>query len=258
MLAAALARDEELRREFPDGILWITLGQTPNLIARQMQLAQGLGDTDPQFTDTQAGKARLSVLLAERACLIVLDDVWEMVHLAVFNALGNKHSLLLFTTRNAELISFLGAEKRVLYKLKPGMNVSAEMKILLTSIIITGLLLGIRQLGWFQPLELAAYDWMVRTRPAIEPDSRLLIVKITEEDIQLRQHWPLSDQIIADTLQIISQAEPAVIGLDIHRDLPQEPGHQVLAAQLQSPRVIVIKQVARMKRSPDGACGIRG
>ncbi|MCP4700181.1 MAG: EAL domain-containing protein [Gammaproteobacteria bacterium] len=115
--------------------------------------------------------------------------------------------------------------------------------MLVASVIVTALLLGVRQIGWLQPLELAAYDWMVRVRPAAAPDPRLLIVKITEEDIQARRHWPLSDQIIADTLQIISQAEPTVIGLDVYRDLPHEPGHQALAAQLQSPRVVVIKKM---------------
>lgn len=34
VLAAALARDEELRQAFPDGIFWIILGQTPDLVSR--------------------------------------------------------------------------------------------------------------------------------------------------------------------------------------------------------------------------------
>jgi predicted ATPase len=31
VLATALARDEEVRSTFPDGVLWVTLGQTPQL-----------------------------------------------------------------------------------------------------------------------------------------------------------------------------------------------------------------------------------
>jgi hypothetical protein len=31
VLAAALARDREVRRAFPDGVVWVTLGQEPNL-----------------------------------------------------------------------------------------------------------------------------------------------------------------------------------------------------------------------------------
>ncbi len=35
-------------------------------------------------------------------------------------------------------------------------------------------------MGWLQPLELAAFDQMVRLDPEEEPDPRLPIVEITE------------------------------------------------------------------------------
>ncbi|MBI1881388.1 MAG: hypothetical protein HYR94_24680, partial [Chloroflexi bacterium] len=40
VLAAALARDAEVRRAFPDGVFWLTLGQEPALTTRQAQLAE--------------------------------------------------------------------------------------------------------------------------------------------------------------------------------------------------------------------------
>lgn len=97
------------------------------------------------------------------------------------------------------------------------------------------IVLTIRETGGFQPLELVSYDWMMRNRwynP--ELDDRLLLVKITEADIQAQQKWPLSDRIVAQVLEEIAQMEPAVIGLDLYRDVPHSPGHQDLRLQLQS------------------------
>ncbi|MCP4529572.1 MAG: hypothetical protein GY831_00005, partial [Delftia sp.] len=63
VLAAALARDDDVRRAFPDGVLWVTLGQTPALTARQTQIADALEREPHAFTDVQQGRACLSELL---------------------------------------------------------------------------------------------------------------------------------------------------------------------------------------------------
>ena len=109
VLAAALARDDTVRQRFTDGLIWLTLGRKPDLMARQVQLAKALGETAPQFADVQDGRAQLSTLLAQRTCLIVLDDVWDAAAITAFNVLGPA-SHLLITTRNAELLTGLGAQ----------------------------------------------------------------------------------------------------------------------------------------------------
>jgi hypothetical protein len=43
VLAAALARDETVRRHFPDGIYWLTLGQSADIVGVQIELLQRLG-----------------------------------------------------------------------------------------------------------------------------------------------------------------------------------------------------------------------
>ena len=118
VLAAALARDEELRPAFPDGIFWIVLGQTPSLVARQQQVAKTLSGKLEAFTDAQEGKARLQELLAQRTCLLILDDAWDMTPLSAFNVVG-ACSQLLVTTRNANLITGLGGEIYDLELLSP-------------------------------------------------------------------------------------------------------------------------------------------
>ncbi|HEY9794995.1 MAG TPA: NB-ARC domain-containing protein [Leptolyngbyaceae cyanobacterium] len=113
VLTAEIARDEEVRRAFPDGVLWVTLGQTPMLTSWQSHLAEVLGAGQRTFTDVQLGKAFLGELLADKACLLILDDVWQAKHAAAFDALGQRCKMLL-TTRDSGLITALGAVKRQL------------------------------------------------------------------------------------------------------------------------------------------------
>lgn len=94
--------------------------------------------------------------------------------------------------------------------------------------------LGGRALGLFQGPELAAYDQFLRLRPSEAMDDRLLVVGITEADIQTRQEWPISDQTIAELLEVLLAAEPIVIGLDLFRDVPIEPGREALLSTLAS------------------------
>lgn len=122
--------------------------------------------------------------------------------------------------------------------------VTTTLCIGITSATITGLLIGTRQWGWGQQPELLAYDQMMRLRPDQPPDPRLLIVAITEADIQAQQRWPLADRTIAQALKQLQQHQPRVIGLDLYRDLPNEPGHQALVQQLQAPNVIAITQTS--------------
>jgi hypothetical protein len=106
VLASAVAHDEEVRRAFPDGVVWLALGREPDLLTRQAQLAETLGDGIRAFNDVQQGKARLAELLARRACLLVLDDLWEADHAAAFTVLGPGCRLLV-TTRVAGLVRAL-------------------------------------------------------------------------------------------------------------------------------------------------------
>jgi len=115
--------------------------------------------------------------------------------------------------------------------------------IAIAALSVGGALLGLRHLGWTQPLELAVFDQMTRFQPAVEVDPRLLIVEITEEDLRTLQRSTPSDQILADTLQTLQAMQPQVIGLGLLRDLPQEPGQADLLRQLQAGNVIAITQL---------------
>ncbi len=119
-------------------------------------------------------------------------------------------------------------------------KLSLGQSVLVTSILITGLVLGVRQLGWLEFLELVCFDNMVRLVGDAGPDPRLLVVTITEADLQAQKQWPLSDRTLAEVLTKLQQSQPTAIGLDLYRNLPQPPGHESLMQQLQAPNVITI------------------
>lgn len=117
--------------------------------------------------------------------------------------------------------------------------------VFIACLLVSGVTIAVRVAGGFQYLELANFDWMMRSRLGDrDPDERLLLVTITESDIQNQNQWPLSDRAIATVLQELSQYDPAVIGLDLYRDVPHEPGHQALLAQLEkTPNLIGITKL---------------
>lgn len=109
VLANALAHHPEVQRAFKDNIFWISLGQTPRIEDLQRWLARQLGDAG-DFADSRAGKEKLRELLAERAALLILDDVWERYHADAFNVAGPRGRILL-TTRDAGLVTALAARE---------------------------------------------------------------------------------------------------------------------------------------------------
>lgn len=126
--------------------------------------------------------------------------------------------------------------------------------IVLSSLVATGLIAGVRWLGVLQPLELATFDRLMQLRPSELPDSRLLIINITEADIraegQALRQGSLSDQTLSRLLRAIEQAQPRVIGLDLYRDRPASPE---LAPLLQSDRLVAI---CKRPDPPDDPTGI--
>jgi hypothetical protein len=103
VLANALARDLEVRRAFPDGVFWVGVGQQPDLVELQRRIAKELGG-EALFANWSEGKQKLHDLLAERAALLILDDVWRSADADAFDVLGPRCKLLL-TTRDAGLVT---------------------------------------------------------------------------------------------------------------------------------------------------------
>ena len=124
---------------------------------------------------------------------------------------------------------------------------SRQVRILpaiLAGATVTMLLMGVRRLGVLQSWELGSFDSLVRLQPDAGPDPRLLIVGISEADIQALGRFPISDGAIAQTLTKLQKYHPKAIGLDLYRDLRQQPGHQELLGQLKAPNVVAIAKLS--------------
>jgi diguanylate cyclase (GGDEF)-like protein len=117
------------------------------------------------------------------------------------------------------------------------------LPLLTTSLLVTFALVGIRQVGGLQSLELYAFDRMILWQAKAEPDDRLLVVEITESDIQKSKRWPLADATIAQLLEKLQQYRPKVIGIDVYRDIAQIPGEEALKKQLQAKNIVAIAKV---------------
>jgi adenylate cyclase len=86
--------------------------------------------------------------------------------------------------------------------------------------------IGLRGFGVLEPLELVAYDWCIRLRPdASEPDPRIVLITITEDDIRKQGRWPLTDETLAEALEILIGYLPRSIAIDLYRDIPVPPGN---------------------------------
>lgn len=112
--------------------------------------------------------------------------------------------------------------------------------VVITSLLVAGLVIGVRQVGGIQAWELLTYDQMMRLRPEREPDPRLLLVAITEADIRAQNRWPISDAVITEAIRRLQQQQPRTIGLDIYRDVPHPPGHAALLTELRAPNIVAI------------------
>ena len=108
--------------------------------------------------------------------------------------------------------------------------------VLLTSLLVTAGVLGIRYLGGLQSCELQAFDQFLRWRPMESQDQRLLIVTITEDDLhlpeQVQRQGSLSDLALTKLLQKLAPLQPREIGLDVYHDFPVNPTSVQLAADL--------------------------
>ena len=111
-------------------------------------------------------------------------------------------------------------------------------RLLLTSVAVTTVVMGIRYVGALQPLELQAYDQLLKLRPDEGQDSRILVVTIDEADIEyqdrmkMERKGSLSDLALAQLVNKLQPYQPRAIGLDIIHDFPVDPKQKSLATQL--------------------------
>lgn len=108
----------------------------------------------------------------------------------------------------------------------------------------TAIVLGLCFSGRLMPLELWAFNQLMRLRPLEGPDPNLLIITIGETDIKAQttteREVSLSDQSLVQLLSFLRDAEAQVIGIDLYRDFPVSESALSLIEELQMSNVIGI------------------
>ncbi len=117
-------------------------------------------------------------------------------------------------------------------------------------------IMAARYAGWLEFLELSTYDLAIALRAHSVSNNPLVLITITEEDIQTHG-YPVTDAALAQALENLITHQPRAIGLDLYRDLPVPPGHDKLEAVLiRNPNIIVTMNVGvQGQRIPPPAVG---
>lgn len=101
-LATALCHDEDMQELFSDGILWVTLGETPDVLGALIKLYAAFTEDHPALVDIEEASIELSRRLRDKKCLLVIDDVWQVPHLRPFLN-GGENCVRLITTRSMDV-----------------------------------------------------------------------------------------------------------------------------------------------------------
>lgn len=116
-LAAALAHDDQLKRAFPDGVLWAALGPEADPFPVLGSWLSALGLDPRDMTTVEERSSRLAALLRHRRMLLIVDDVWDAAQARPF-CVGGLDCRTLVTTRHPQVARDLGLSEQSIYRLE--------------------------------------------------------------------------------------------------------------------------------------------
>jgi CHASE2 domain-containing sensor protein len=118
--------------------------------------------------------------------------------------------------------------------------------VVLTGLAVSALVFAARFFGVMQPVELAAYDHLLRLRPSEAKDDRLVIVGVDVDSAEMIDHseryrlgrGTVPDLALSDTLKALNRNQPRLIGLDFIRDLSSLP--ELTETFQQTPNLVAV------------------
>ena len=130
-LVGVLGRDADTQKAFPDGVLWTSLGQKPNLISEMARWGRALGTDELLRAPTLAeATAQLRLLLQGKRLLLIVDDVWSPGDAQPFiKACGESCALLITTREYLNVAEALDAFRPAVYLL-PVLTEDDALKLL--------------------------------------------------------------------------------------------------------------------------------
>jgi len=130
---------------------------------------------------------------------------------------------------------------------KKGWIEGARRAVWLIAIVLASVSIG-AGLSWRMPeLDLAARDWLLRSRGKIAPPSEIVIITIDETSIARLGRFPWPRALMARGLERISAARPKVIALDVLYSEPTAPADDraLAAAIARAGNVVVASQLTK-------------
>lgn len=117
-LVSVLSRDPDVSQAFPDGVLWTSLDQKPALMSILASWGRALGKDDLlRIATAEEAVTELRAILQHKRMLLIVDDVWETGHGALFQEARSGNCGLLITTRLDKVAETLAQTEADIYKL---------------------------------------------------------------------------------------------------------------------------------------------
>jgi hypothetical protein len=138
-LVGVIGRDPDIARRFPQGVLWTSLEQKPNVLSEMARWGRVLGTDEILRAPTlKEATAQLAGLLRHRRMLLIVDDVWEVAHALPFTKVLGEQCALLATTRLPQVAEHLTSSEDHIYTL-PVLTEENSLKLLriLVPVIVT-------------------------------------------------------------------------------------------------------------------------
>lgn len=122
--------------------------------------------------------------------------------------------------------------------------------VIITAPSVTGFIILLRIAGLLQSWEWQLFDKFIRISPQLPQENNIIIVEVTETDLQ-KYGFPLSDILITQVLEKIQAQQPQAIGFDIYRDLPVGDGTEKLNKLYETmPNLVGIQKVSQPSIAP--------
>ncbi|MCI0710076.1 MAG: NB-ARC domain-containing protein [Chloroflexi bacterium] len=116
-LLGAIAHDREVAGQFPDGVLWASLGEAPDIPGELNLWADALSLSEPgRARGADEISALIRAMLRDKRVLILVDDVWETEHAAPFKV-GGQSCATIMTTRLNDVAGALAPTAGDVYRL---------------------------------------------------------------------------------------------------------------------------------------------
>jgi hypothetical protein len=128
-IVALIAHDSEIAHQFPDGVLWASLGENPDIPGEITVWADALklGNGD-RTRKVEEISAQITAAMREKRILLIVDDVWQADHAAPFRV-GGQACALVMTSRLNDIASALAPTAEDVYRL-PVLSETAGLKLL--------------------------------------------------------------------------------------------------------------------------------